>query len=78
MPIDEAKKLIVQHGLPVRASGAVEDAAIGTHAPAYGEASGGRDDSRCRKAPGGGTATGRRQADSGCEEVKRNRRNERP
>ncbi len=42
LPIDEAKKLIVQRGLPVRATGAVEDPRAGTHAPAYGEASGGR------------------------------------
>ena len=42
VPIEEAKKLIVQHGLPVRATGAVDDPLTGTHAPAYGEASGGR------------------------------------
>jgi hypothetical protein len=42
VPIEEAKKLLVQRGLPVRASGAVQDPATGTHAPAYGEASGGR------------------------------------
>jgi hypothetical protein len=42
VPIEEAKKLLVQHGLPVRASGAVDDPRTGTHAPAYGEASGGR------------------------------------
>jgi hypothetical protein len=42
VPIEEAKKLIVQRGLPVRATGAVEDPRTGTHAPAYGEASGGR------------------------------------
>ena len=42
VPIDEAKKLVVQHGLPVRTSGAVDDPRIGTHAPAYGEASSGR------------------------------------
>ncbi len=42
VPIEQAKKLIVQHGLPVRAAGVVEDPRIGTHAPAYGEASGGR------------------------------------
>jgi hypothetical protein len=42
VPIDEAKKLIVQHGLPVRASGAVEDPHVGTHDAAYGESSGGR------------------------------------
>jgi hypothetical protein len=42
VPIDQAKKLIVERGLPVRASGAVEDPSAGTHAPAYGEASSGR------------------------------------
>jgi len=42
LPIEEAKKLIVQRGLPVRAGGAVDDPMLGTHAPAYGEASGGR------------------------------------
>lgn len=42
VPIEQAKKLIVQHGLPARASGAVADPLTGTHAPAYGEASGGR------------------------------------
>ena len=42
VPIEEAKKLIVQRGLPVRASGAVEDPRIGTHAAAYGGPSGGR------------------------------------
>jgi hypothetical protein len=42
VPIEEAKKLIVQHGLPVRVSGAVEDPRLGTHAAAYGEPSGGR------------------------------------
>jgi hypothetical protein len=42
VPIEEAKKLIVQRGLPVRASGAVEDARMGTHAAAYGGPSGGR------------------------------------
>lgn len=42
LPIEQAKKLIVERGLPSRASGAVEDPRAGTHAPAYGEASGGR------------------------------------
>jgi len=41
VPIDAAKKLIVQHGLPVRA-GAPDDHTLGTHAPAFGESSGGR------------------------------------
>jgi hypothetical protein len=42
VPIEEAKKLLVQHGLPTRATGAVDDPRTGTDAPAYGEASGGR------------------------------------
>ena len=42
LPIEEAKKLIFQRGLPVRASGPINDPLMGTHAPAYGEASGGR------------------------------------
>lgn len=41
IPIAEAKKLILQRGLPVRTAGPV-DAQAGTHAPAAGEASGGR------------------------------------
>ena len=41
VPIDLAKKLVVQHGLPAR-QGAAEDSTEGTHAPAYGESSGGR------------------------------------
>jgi hypothetical protein len=41
VPIDLAKKLVVQHGLPAR-PGAAPDDTLGTHAPAYGEASGGR------------------------------------
>lgn len=42
LPIEQAKKLIVERGLPVRATGAVDDPRVGTHAPAYGEASSGR------------------------------------
>jgi hypothetical protein len=41
VPVDLAKKLVVEHGLPVRA-GATADETLGTHAPAYGESSGGR------------------------------------
>lgn len=41
VPIDQAKKLVVEHGLAVR-SDATADDTLGTHAPAYGEASGGR------------------------------------
>lgn len=41
VPLEFAKEMVVQHGLPVRA-GAPADAALGTHAPAYGESSGGR------------------------------------
>jgi hypothetical protein len=41
VPIDIAKKLVLQHGLPARAA-AAEDDTEGTNAPAYGESSGGR------------------------------------
>lgn len=41
VPIDAAKKLVVEHGLPVRA-GAPDDKALGTDTPAFGESSGGR------------------------------------
>lgn len=41
VPIEEAKKLLVKQGVPVR-SGGVADPREGTNAPAYGEASGGR------------------------------------
>jgi hypothetical protein len=41
VPIEQAKKLLVKQGLPVR-SGGTEDPREGTNAPAYGEASGGR------------------------------------
>jgi hypothetical protein len=41
MPIEEAKKLILERGLPVRA-GETLDATAGTRAAAMGEASGGR------------------------------------
>jgi hypothetical protein len=41
LPIDEAKKLIVERGLPVRA-GAPVDPGLGTLRPSRGEASGGR------------------------------------
>jgi hypothetical protein len=41
MPIDEAKKLILKRGLPVRAA-AVSDPRLGTHAAAFGESSSGR------------------------------------
>jgi hypothetical protein len=40
IPVDEAKKLLVQRGLPARAAAA--DPLEGTHAAAMGEASGGR------------------------------------
>jgi hypothetical protein len=40
IPIAEAKKLLAQRGLPSR--GAAADPVEGTHAPAFGEASGGR------------------------------------
>ena len=41
VPIDAAKKLVVQHGLPVRPD-APSDKSLGTNAPAFGESSGGR------------------------------------
>jgi hypothetical protein len=41
MPIDEAKKLIVQRGLPVREGEAISPE-VGTRLPTRGEASGGR------------------------------------
>ena len=40
IPIDEAKKLLLERGLPSRA--AAVNPATGTHASAYGESSGGR------------------------------------
>jgi len=44
MPIEDAKKLLLQRGLPSRSRPA--DEKVGTHAPAYGEAAGGRHISR--------------------------------
>jgi hypothetical protein len=41
IPIDRAKELLAHRGLPVRAE-PVEDATVGTHGPAVGEASSGR------------------------------------
>jgi len=41
VPIDAAKKLVVEHGLPVR-PGVEDDKTLGTHASAFGESSGGR------------------------------------
>jgi hypothetical protein len=41
MPIDEAKKLIVERGLPVREGDEVSPT-LGTRLPARGESSGGR------------------------------------
>lgn len=41
IPIADAKKLLAERGLPVRAD-ASSDTTEGTHRPAYGEASGGR------------------------------------
>jgi hypothetical protein len=40
IPVEEAKKKLVEHGVASRATAA--DPAVGTHAPAYGESSGGR------------------------------------
>ena len=52
MPIDEAKKLILERGLPVRQA-APPDPAIGTHAAAMGEASSGRTIPTAKKSNGG-------------------------
>jgi hypothetical protein len=41
IPIDQAKKLIAERGLPVR-EGEAAPPALGTHLPAYGEATSGR------------------------------------
>lgn len=41
VPIEAAKKLVVEHGLPVR-TGVADDRTLGTNASAYGESSGGR------------------------------------
>ena len=40
VPIDQAKKLLIERGLPSRPAGV--DPKLGTHAPAFGEATGGR------------------------------------
>jgi hypothetical protein len=40
MPIEDAKKLLLQRGVPSRAG--TTDPLLGTHAPAYGEANAGR------------------------------------
>jgi len=40
LPIDQAKKLLAERGLPSRAAAAAPS--LGTHAPAFGEATGGR------------------------------------
>ena len=40
LPIDQAKKLLSERGLPARAAGS--EAWLGTHTQAYGESSGGR------------------------------------
>jgi hypothetical protein len=51
IPVELAKQLVVQHGLPVRPE-ASQDETLGTHAPAYGEASGGRTITATHAAPG--------------------------
>jgi len=66
VPIDAAKKLVVQHGLPVRAD-ATQDATVGTHAPAYGESSGGR--TITEKHGGGGD--GGHRAEPAPQEIKK-------
>jgi len=52
IPIDEAKKLMLERGLPVRPDPAT-DPRLGTHAPAFGESSSGRTITRT---PASGTA----------------------
>jgi hypothetical protein len=60
VPIDAAKKLVVQHGLPVRAD-APDDKTLGTHAPAFGESSGGRTIPLKHAAPAATPASGSEQ-----------------
>ena len=54
IPIEEAKKLILQRGLPARADGAA-DAQLGTRVGAYLESSGGRMPTRAAAPPEGST-----------------------
>jgi hypothetical protein len=58
VPIDQAKKLLAERGLPARAAGSAP--AEGTHAPALGESSSGRripaDGQPAAKPPSGGAA----------------------
>jgi hypothetical protein len=58
LPIEEAKKLILERGLPARTGGRI-DPAVGTHAPAFGESSGGRILSAKPKESGGTTEPAR-------------------
>jgi hypothetical protein len=53
IPIDEAKKLLLERGLPVRPD-AITDPSVGTHKPAFGESSSGRTITRAPE-----TATGK-------------------
>ncbi len=54
IPIEEAKKLILQRGLPARAEGAA-DVQLGTRVGAYLESSGGRMPTRAAAQPEGST-----------------------
>jgi len=60
VPIDAAKKLVVQHGLPVRPA-APDDKTLGTNAPAFGESSGGREIRLPQAAPTAAPAPGSEQ-----------------
>ena len=54
MPIENAKKLLAERGLPARAGGT--DPQLGTHAPARGESAGGRSNPTRPQAPGAAPA----------------------
>jgi hypothetical protein len=56
LPIEEAKKLIVERGLASRATAV--GPALGTHAPAFGEANGGRTIPTGEPRPAGAAGTG--------------------
>ena len=66
MPIDEAKKLILERGLPVR-EGEDVSPTLGTRLPARGESSGGRDHHRARA--GSAAGSGSPQAPDGSPRV---------
>ena len=56
LPIDQAKKLLSERGLPARAAGS--GAWLGTHTQAYGEASGGRTIPSAEKPPAAAPPSG--------------------